>query len=130
MAIGLFLYSLPMERIVIQETDPAVLDILELTLTDAEFDVYATARFFPGFLDMIAEKKPHVIILDYKLSGKEAIAVCYQIKQQFPHLPIIALSCNYNINQDYERHGFDDYIRKPFDLDLLVKILRKHIPAV
>jgi DNA-binding response OmpR family regulator len=119
-----------MERIVIQETDPAVLNVLELALTEAGFDVYATGYFFPHFLDIISEKKPHVVLLDYKISGKEAIDVCYQIKQRFPHLPIIALSCNYNINQDYDRHGFDDYIRKPFDLDLLIKILRKHIPSV
>jgi len=129
-AIGLFLYSLPMERIVVQETDPAVLEILKMALTEAGFEVHATDHYAPDFLDIIAAKQPHLVVLDFKLSGKEAIEVCNQVKQRFPHLPIIALSCNYNINQDYQRHGFDDYIRKPFDLDLLVKILRKHIPKV
>jgi len=41
---------------------------------------------------------------------------------------VIALSCNNNINEEYSKHGFADYIKKPFDLDLLYKILRKHIP--
>ena len=117
-----------MERIVIQETDPAVLEILEIALTEAGFEVHATDHCAPDFLKIIATKQPHLVVLDFKLSGKEAIDVCDQIKRRFPHLPIIALSCNYNINQDYERHGFDDYIRKPFDLDLLVKILRRQIP--
>jgi CheY-like chemotaxis protein len=118
-----------MDRIVIQETDQAVLEVLKIALTDAGFDVHATNHCSADFLDVIAEAQPHLIVLDYKLSGREAIEVCHQIKQRFPHLPIIALSCNYNINQDYERHGFDDYIRKPFDLDRLIKILRKHIPS-
>lgn len=117
-----------MDKIIVQETDPAVLDVLKLALTDAGFDVHATNHCSPDFLDIITEKQPHLVVLDYKLSGKEAIEVCYQIKTRFPHLPIIALSCNYNINQDYARHGFDGYIRKPFDLDLLVEILRKYIP--
>ena len=119
-----------MERIVIQETDPAVLEVLEMVLTEAGFEVHATDHCAPDFLDIIAAKQPHVVVLDFKLSGKEAIDICYQVKQRFPHLSIIAISFNYNINQDYELHGFDDYIRKPFDLDLLVKILRKHIPKI
>jgi DNA-binding response OmpR family regulator len=118
-----------MDKIVIQETDPSVLELLKLALTEAGFEVHATDHFADDFLDTIAEKSPHLVVLDYKLSGKDAIKICHQIKERFPHLPIIALSCNYNINQDYARQGFDDYIRKPFDLDLLVKILRKHIPS-
>jgi hypothetical protein len=42
---------------------------------------------------------------------------------------VIALSCNYNIDKLYGENGFDDYIRKSFDLDLLYSILRKYIPG-
>jgi CheY-like chemotaxis protein len=38
---------------------------------------------------------------------------------------LIAMNCNHNINQEYGRFGFDDYIPKPFDLDLLYLMLRK-----
>jgi len=117
-----------MDKIVIQETDRSVLDVLKLTLTEAGFEVYATNHLSADFLDVIAEKQPDLVVLDYKLSGQEAIQVCQQIKTRFPQLPIIALSCNYNIDQCYQQHGFNDYIRKPFDIDLLVKIIRKHIP--
>ena len=117
-----------MDKIVIQETDRAVVDVLKIALTEAGFEVYASDHLSAGFLDVIATKQPDVVMLDYKLSGQEAINVCNQIKQRFRHLPIIALSCNYNIDQEYREHGFDDFIRKPFDIDLLVKIIRKHIP--
>jgi len=68
-------------------------------------------------------------MLDYRLDGESCKLICYQIKSRYPHLPIIALSCNYNIDRLYGKGGFDDYIRKPFDLDLLYQVLRKHIPA-
>jgi DNA-binding response OmpR family regulator len=119
-----------MDKIVIQETDRAVVDVLKIALTEAGFEVYASDHLSADFLDMIAAKQPDVVMLDYKLSGQEAINICNQIKQRFPHLPIIALSCNYNIDQKYRQHGFDDFVRKPFDIDLLVKIIRKHIPKV
>lgn len=55
--------------------------------------------------------------------------MCNQIKAKYPHLPVIALSCNNNIHEVYSKFGFDDYISKPFDLDLLYRVLRKHISA-
>ena len=119
-----------MDKIVIHETDRSVLDVLKITLTEAGFDVYATDHLSADFLDIIAKKHPHLVVLDYKLSGQEAIQVCQQTKKRFPQLPIIALSCNYNIDQHYRQHGFNDYIRKPFDIDLLVNIIRKHIPTL
>jgi DNA-binding response OmpR family regulator len=117
-----------MDKIVIQETDQAVLDVLKIALTEAGFQVHATNHLSTDFLEIIADEQPDIIVLDYKLSGSEAIKICCQIKQRFPGLPIIALSCNYNIDRDYQHDGFNDYIRKPFDIDLLVKIIRKHIP--
>lgn len=119
-----------MDKIVIQETDRAVLDVLKIALTEAGFEVYATDQLSLDFLDIIQSKQPNVVMLDYKLSGKDAINTCNQIKHRFPYLPIIALSCNYNIDQEFRGHGFDDFIRKPFDLDLLVKVIRKHIPLI
>jgi len=117
-----------MDKIVIQETDPGVLDVLKLALTEAGFDVYATDHLSTDFIDNISEKQPHVVVLDYKITGQQAIDTCQQIKNRFSQLPVIAFSCNYNIDQHYLQEGFDDYIRKPFDIDLLVKIIRKHIP--
>jgi hypothetical protein len=42
----------------------------------------------------------------------------------YPHLPAIAMSCNINI----EVYDLDDYIAKPFDLDMLYDTLRKYMP--
>ena len=128
MTARLFFNPTLMDKIVIQETDRTVLDVLKMALSEAGFEVHATIHLSVDFLDIIAVKQPNVVMLDYKLSGHEAINVCNQIKQRFPHLPIIALSCNYNIDQEYGQHGFDDFVKKPFDIDLLVKIIRKHIP--
>jgi len=119
-----------MDKIVIQETDLAVLDVLKIALTEAGFLVHATNHLSSNFLEIIEVKKPNVVVLDYKLNGAEAINICCQIKKRFPLLPIIALSCNYNIDQEYQNRGFDDYIRKPFDIDLLGEIIRKHIPKM
>ncbi|MFP3335741.1 hypothetical protein SB761_34125, partial [Pseudomonas sp. SIMBA_064] len=64
----------------------------------------------------------------YRLDGSMSKQICFLIKEQYPHLPVIALSCNYNIDRLYGEGGFDDYIRKPFDLDKLYSVIKKYIP--
>jgi DNA-binding NtrC family response regulator len=117
-----------METVVIQETDKDVLEVLYAALELEGFNVYALLEADSDFLHLIDKARPHVVMLDFRFSGEEARHVCLEIKKRYPHLPVLALSCNSNINEIYSKAGFDDYITKPFDLDQLYGILRKYIP--
>lgn len=117
-----------METIIIQETDQDILYILTVALEYEGFQVYSVLGYDSNFLELIEETRPHVVMLDYRLNGEQSQDVCRRIKAKYPHLPVVALSCNANINHEYSKFGFDDYIKKPFDLDVLYGILRKHIP--
>jgi len=115
-----------METVIVQETDEDVLYILSFALKEEGFRVYPIQHCDDHFLNMIESTRPHVVMLDYKLKGEEALGVLQQIKAKYRHLPVIASSCNSNIHAVYDQAGFDDYIPKPFDLDLLYDTLRKH----
>jgi len=117
-----------METIIVQDTDVAILDVLTQALIMEGFQVLPVSDIKGDFLSLVDQHRPHVVMLDYKLDGEACKQTCFQIKQRYPHLPIIAMSCNYNIDRLYGANGFDGYIRKPFDLDLLYTILRRHIP--
>jgi DNA-binding response OmpR family regulator len=119
-----------MHKILIQETEESILEVLIIVLEEEGFMVKGMLGVNPGFLNIINDFRPHVVILDFRLSGDDAVEVCSIIKKQYPFLPVLALSCNSNIHLDYEKNGFDDYITKPFDLELLYNVLRKHIPKV
>lgn len=119
-----------METIIIQDTDKDVLDVLTAALELEHFKVFSVMSDEPGLLSMIGKVRPHVVMLDYRLEGEDCKRICREIKNRYPHLPVVAMSCNSNINEVYDRHGFDDYIEKPFDLDHLYVVLRKHIPKV
>jgi len=114
-------------KVLIQETDKSVLEMLSMALEDEGFSVLGKLGFDPDFMDAINEFRPHVIILDYRLTGMDSERVCQEIKERYPQLPVLALSCNSNIHLEYDDKGFDDYIKKPFDLAVLYKILGKHI---
>jgi len=117
-----------MDTIVVQETDRDVLDVLYTALEIGGFNVYALSALDDDFLELIDKARPHVVVLDYVLSGEQCIFICREIKRKYPQLPVLALSCNSNIYDLYRKNGFDGYIEKPFDLDKLYEILHRHIP--
>jgi DNA-binding NtrC family response regulator len=117
-----------MAKIVVQDTDHSILEVLSLALENEGYTVYSTGSC-DDILESIDKMRPHVVMLDVKLANTECLDACKLIKQKYPDLPVIALSCNNNINDVYAAHCFDDYIEKPFDLDHLYTLLRKYIPS-
>lgn len=117
-----------MAKIVVQDFDPNILDVLTLALVQENFQVHSITSIDDNFMHTIDKHRPHVVMLDFRLQGKDAREASRLIKKKYPHLPVIALSCNADIHKTYAKNGFDDYIPKPFDLDKLYEILRKHIP--
>ncbi|KQM72918.1 hypothetical protein ASE74_21710 [Pedobacter sp. Leaf216] len=115
-----------MHRILIEETDGSILEVLKIALEEEGFITLGTIGFKPGFMELVDNFKPHTVILDFRLNRKDATCICQSIKNKYPYLPVLALSCNIDIHLNYKLHGFDDYISKPFDLKVLYKILRKH----
>ena len=116
-----------MKKVLLYETDANLLEVLKVALEMDNFQVHTITDEASDFLELINHLRPHVVLLDYKLSGEVCKLICRKIKDQYPHLPVIALSCNNNIHEVYDKNGFDDYISKPFDLDLLYTVLRKHV---
>ena len=117
-----------MSTIIIQETDEHVLEVLKEALNLEHYSVYALQECDDNFIELIEKARPHVVMLDYRLDGKRCLEIFKEIKDLYPHLPLIALSCNHNINTVASEIGFDDYIPKPFDLDHLYTTLRRFIP--
>jgi DNA-binding response OmpR family regulator len=73
-----------METIVLQETDPDVLEVLYAALELGGFQVYALSDCDTGFLTLIDRARPHVVMLDYRLSGEQCIQYCGEIKKTLP----------------------------------------------
>jgi DNA-binding response OmpR family regulator len=112
-------------NIIVQDYDENVLELLTLCLAMEGIRVLPL-KGTDDILDKIQIFDPDMVILDYKLRATSAIRSCRLIKQIYPQLPVIAISCNIDIRSEYSRNGFDDYIKKPFDIDRLLAIVNRH----
>jgi len=117
-----------MKTIMIQEVDAATLDVVTTALKMEGYRVCSLTDKNDNALDMIQRHHPNVILLDCWLGNSSAGQVSQWIKAHFPRLPVIAFSCDNQIKEKYRQFGFDDYIKKPFDLKMLYKVIKKHLP--
>jgi DNA-binding response OmpR family regulator len=116
-----------METILIQEPDEAIRDIVTTALQMQGYRVCSLTDTNENALEMIRRHHPKVVLLDCWLSDYSAGQVSQWIKAHFPYLPVVAFSCDHRIDGNYRQFGFDDYIKKPFDLELLYQVVKKHL---
>ncbi len=115
-----------MLKIVINENDKSILDILQLVLEQEDYTVISLFCIQTSqLLHHIKAELPNLAVLDFKNNGEQAIKQLRAIKNTYPHLPVIAISCNANIAVIAKIIGFDAYIAKPFDIDEIVPIISK-----
>ena len=116
-----------MARLFIQENDQDTVDILCIALEMEDFETLAVIGYDADFVGLIKSYRPHLVMLDYKLSGLECRDLGQLIRWHFPELPQLAMSCTNTLQETFKRYGFDAFIAKPFDLNCLYQLLKSII---
>jgi len=116
-----------METIMIQEADPAISDVVTSALQMKGYRVCNLTDSEENVLEMIRRHRPKLVLLNCWLNQYSGRQISHWIKSHFPALPIIAFSCDNQIEQQYHKLGYDDYIKKPFNLNRLYRVVRKYL---
>lgn len=110
-------------NIVIVEDDNALLQMLT-ELFSPYYNVFTAADGKTG-LSLIKEEMPDLVLSDVMLKeGMNGIALCREIKRNVEtcQIPVVLLTACTNIEYKLEgiQMGADDYITKPFDINILL----------
>jgi two-component system phosphate regulon response regulator PhoB len=110
------------KQILIIEDDEDILQVLETVLIYNDFTVKGLSRTDDIFKSM-EEFKPDLVLTDYLLSGTNGGKICQLIKsnKETCHIPVILISAYPELAISLGNFGFDAFITKPFDINLLVK---------
>jgi DNA-binding response OmpR family regulator len=109
-----------MERILVVDDETQIVRLLEYFLTSKGYEAY-TAMNGAEALEVVKEKRPHVVLLDIIMPGMGGIETLKEIKKINPETIVIMVTAV--IDEELAKWaiqlGADDYITKPFDLSLI-----------
>lgn len=116
-----------MYTILIVEDDERIADKLRSAISKYDFNVHIIDDF-SRVMDIFVDTKPDLVLLDVNLPKYDGYYWCRQIRTQ-SHCPIIFISArDSGMDQIMAlENGADDYITKPFDMELVLAKIRSHL---
>jgi two-component system phosphate regulon response regulator PhoB len=113
-------------QILIIEDDEDILQVLETVLVYNNFTVIGIDRTDDIF-ESIEKYKPDLVLTDYLLSGTNGGKICQLIKGNIDtcHIPVILISAYPELAASLGNFGFDAFITKPFDINMLVNKIKE-----
>ena len=109
-------------EILVVDDQPDTLTLVARALEEGPYTV-STATSGPEALRMIGERMPDLVVLDYKMTGMDGLAVMKTLRAQpaTEHLPVLMLTAM--TDEPSTRAGFEagvtDYVTKPFSIPQL-----------
>ena len=122
------------KQILVVDDDALMRRSLVFNLEQAGFRAAAAQSAEDGLL-LARQTAPDLVLLDIGLPGMDGLDAIKRFKEQF-HLPVIFVTARRrNLDEVVGLElGADDYITKPFDVDVLIAhikaVLRRREPAV
>jgi two-component system response regulator GlrR len=111
-----------MAHLLVVDDDPDLLKLLSMRLTAAGHQVTAVGSAEDA-LTQLAAARPHLVVSDVRLPGRDGLALFDDIRARHPSLPVILLTAHGTIPDAVEAtsRGVFTYLTKPFDGKLLLE---------
>jgi DNA-binding response OmpR family regulator len=119
------------KKILVIEDDRDIRESIQYALEEEGYDV--TASEDSKILKSFAAIAPDMVLLDNWLTEWKSDANGQQISKDLKsnpdtrHIPVIIISAVSNIQEIAEAGLADGYLRKPFDLEELLALVKKHV---
>ncbi len=117
------------QKILVVDDDEGILEVVQIVLEGEGYLVQASLN--GECLQDIDADLPDLILLDVLLSGKDGREICKQLKSdaKTAHVPVVMLSAHSDASKVADTSGADDFLEKPFDVDVLIDIVEKHLAS-
>jgi DNA-binding response OmpR family regulator len=116
------------KRIAIIDDDPDILFILKQALESAGYETRGSTDG-EDIIDIVNAFHPHIILLDFVISGIDGSVVCKWLKGQeaSKQIPIIMMSAHPEAEETARDAHADGVMSKPFELQTLLDTIEKFI---
>ena len=114
-----------MKKILIVEDEDKIRKIVKTFLEKKSFEIVEVADGKDA-IDSFLTEKPDLVILDVMLPHKNGFEICKEIRE-FGNTPVLMLTAKTQDNDEINSFqlGADDFLRKPFSLEVLLVRVNK-----
>ncbi len=114
--------------ILVADDDPGILEVMSIILTDGGYKV-VTEENPANIIQRIKEIQPKLILMDLWMSGMDGHEVTQILKNRagIANIPIVIISALGEGEKIAQNAGADDFLAKPFDIEDLLNIVKKHL---
>lgn len=119
-----------MKKILVIDDDADILEVVRETLIYEQFEVQ-TVNQSKNVMAVASAYCPDLILLDFRLGDGDGGEICRSFKNHpsFLNIPVVLFSAYINAETELLRFGCDAVIAKPFNLEDLIKTIKKLTPA-
>lgn len=114
------------KKLLIVDDDIDILEGMTFILSSEGYDVKTLSKGedVPGTLETY---HPNVILLDVLMSGSDGREICKEIKKSaaHKHIPVIMISAHPSAKKNALECGAEEFIAKPFEIDDLLKSVKR-----
>lgn len=119
-----------MKKVLIVDDEQDIVESLQFVLEVAGFECHCAYNGEEG-LNLAREILPDLIILDVMMPKINGFKICRLLKydNKYKNIPILMVTAR-SQNEDKligEETGVDEYITKPFDLDVIVEKVKGYL---
>ena len=118
-----------MPSVLVVDDDADVRVLLETYLELEGFDVLTACNGWDALL-RLRHARPSVILLDLMMPIMDGVEFRRHQQGQatLRDIPVVCLSARHDAQQTAKRLGVAECLAKPFDLETLIAVLRRHCP--
>lgn len=115
------------KRVLVCDDDLGVTEVIQIILEENGYDVKIMQNG-KGIEKKVLDYKPDIILLDIWMPGIGGKEITKLIKQSptINHIPIIIASALNDASKISEEIGAQGYLPKPFELNHLLELIKKH----
>ncbi len=118
------------KRLLVVDDELDILGFLQIILEEEGYEVVTSDK--GEYLEELHNGGlPHLILVDVLLSGKDGREIVRFLKsqQETKHIPIIMFSAHPGAAETARQAGADEFLAKPFDIDVLLERIARFFPA-
>lgn len=114
------------KTIIVVDDDQGILEVIKIILEEEDYRVI-TIDEGKTIVSKITEEQPAAVLLDIWMSGQDGGVIAKQLKtsEKTRHIPIIMISAKNDTEKVAHEAGADDFITKPFDMDILLEKVKR-----